>query len=137
MTMTNYPTVPQLPTSPAVKPFRGMAIAGFVVALVGCVFGLIPILFVFAWVAGVAALVFSGLGYRWTLGKWGIVLAVVAIVLGIIGAVIVNSATTKLQNDLNNINTNATHAAACIDGSTVGADGLLVWPPGCEDVATP
>jgi hypothetical protein len=134
MTMTNQPPPTYIP---AVAPWRGMAIAGFVVALVGCIFGLIPLTFLLALIGGTVGLVFSILGRRHGLGKAGIVLAAVAIVLGIVGAVIVNQATTKLQNDLNNINTNTSHVSACIDGSKIGPDGSLVWPSGCEDVATP
>jgi hypothetical protein len=48
-------------------------------------------------------LTFGILGRRWALGKWAIGLGVVALALGIWGAVIVNNATNKLNHDLNQI----------------------------------
>jgi hypothetical protein len=115
-TSQEYPmaTSPYLPPPP-VKPWRGLAIAGFVVALVGCVFGLIPITFLFAWICGVIGLVFGIIGRRHGLGKASIVLGVVAIILGIIGYVIVANATTKLQKDLNSLSSVA--AAPAVPGA--------------------
>jgi hypothetical protein len=151
---TNYPRPPPEETPPTYAPTgneayfqpvyyppqktgRGFAIAALCLGLVGIVFGMIPLTFIMALIGGGLALVFGLLGRRWTIGKWGIATAVGALILGIIGAVIVSNATTKLNNDLNDISTNMDHVTACLNGTTFDADYNIVWPAGCEDVAGP
>jgi hypothetical protein len=83
------------------KPGRGLAIAGLTVAIVGVVFGIVPLLFYLALPFGVLGLVFGILGRRHGLGKAAIVLAVIAIGLGIAGAVIVSDAFNDVNKAVN------------------------------------
>ena len=107
MTLAQEPTI----TTPKTrKPYYGLAIAGFTVALAGLVLGLIPILFIFAWVLGATALVFSIIGRKHGLGKAGIVVSAAAIVMGFVGVGIVASATSKLEHDLNSLNSSVATA---------------------------
>ena len=107
MTLAQEPTT----TTPKTrKPYYGLAIAGFTVALAGLVLGLIPILFIFAWVLGATALTFSIIGRKHGLGKAGIVLSIAAIVLGCVGLGIVVNATNKLSDDLNSLSSSVATA---------------------------
>lgn len=89
--------------SVAVRPYHGLAIAGFAVSIVAVILGLIPILFLLAWAGGAIGVTFGILGRRWRLGKAAIALSIVALALGVAGVVIVNNATTKLNHDLNSL----------------------------------
>lgn len=80
---------------------KGFAVTALVLGVVGVVFGLIPITYVIALGAGVLALIFGVLAWRWGMGKAGVILGVIAVGLGIWGAVIVNKAIDNLNQDLN------------------------------------
>ena len=108
MTLAQEPTaIPKIR-----KPYFGLAIAGFTVGLAGLLLGLIPILFILAWVLGAAALVFSIVGRRHGLGNAGIAVSIAAIVMGFVGVAIVASATSKLERDLNSISSDLSSAAS-------------------------
>ena len=89
--------VPSLPVRPTTPGANGLAIAGFVLALVGALVGLAPLLFFEALVGGVLGIIFSlvGLGrakhttqHRGRrLAVAGIVLSVAALGLGVLGVV--------------------------------------------------
>lgn len=94
------------------QPRNGFGITALVLGIVGVGFGLIPILFFLAIILGVLALVFGVLG--WSRATKGVatnktmsiissVLGVVAIALGIWGAVIVNQAAEELKDNLQQI----------------------------------
>ena len=111
----NYPAPPPLMPRPPiyatpepVKPHKGLAIAGFCVALVGCIFGLIPLTFIFAFILGALGLVFGLIGRRHGLGKAATILAIVALCLGVIGAVIVNRAVNDVSNTFDCISNSQT-----------------------------
>jgi hypothetical protein len=92
------------------KAGNGLAVAGFVCAIIGAFAGLIPILFWIALPLGVLGLVFGIIGRRRAkanpsvgrkgMSTWAICLGVVAIGLGIVGIAIVNDAFNDLDNDL-------------------------------------
>ena len=108
------PLAPAVPTAGqqpplGTKPGRGLAIAGFTVAIIGVVFGIIPLLFFLALALGVLGLVFGILGRRHGLGKAAIVLAVIAVGLGIAGAVIVNKAANDVSTALRSLNPSGGH----------------------------
>jgi hypothetical protein len=96
----SYPSYAPPPVQP-VNTHRGLAIAALVLGIVGAVFGFIPITFVIALICGVLALIFGLIGRRHGMGKAGLILGIVAIALGIWGAVIVN----QVSNDLNDYGT--------------------------------
>jgi hypothetical protein len=125
----------------AVRPYHGLAIAGFAVSIVGVIFGLIPILFLLAWAGGALGVTFGILGRKWRIGKVAIALSVAALALGVAGVVIVNNATTKLNHDLNSlaqpVATAPPSAPATVEPPTVEpptAEPPTVEPP---PVATP
>lgn len=101
-----YP-YPSDPSAQQRAKYHGLAIAGFVCSLVGCIFGLIPLTFVFAFILAALGITFSAIGRKHGLGKAGLVLGIIAAVLGIVGAVIVNSAVNNLNDSFN-----------CIDNAT-------------------
>lgn len=110
--MTEYPQYqsqyPLAPVAPARAKFHGLAIAGFVCALVGIIFGLIPLTFIMAFILGTIAIVFGAIGRAHGLGKAGLILGIIAIILGIVGAVIVNNAVNDLNTTLDCISTSST-----------------------------
>ena len=89
---------------------NGMAVAALVCGIIGAVIGLVPILFVGAFVLGVLALVFGLVGRgrakrepavgRKTMATWGAALGVVAVILGFVGVAIVDDASEDLDRDL-------------------------------------
>jgi len=91
-----------LPTAPVQTRGNGMAVASFVLGLVGALFGLIPILAMFALLLGVLGLTFGLVGHRAAVndplrgGKGmalaGVILGSLAIGLAILGFVIVANA---------------------------------------------
>jgi hypothetical protein len=105
--MTDYqqPTYPPPPTysypSAPVNRHEGLAVAALVLGIIGVVFGVVPLTFWIALPCGALALIFGLIGRRPTKGKWGVALGAVAIMLGIIGAVILNSAVNDLDKTLN------------------------------------
>ena len=101
-----------------VKPWHGLAIAGFVTALVGIILGLIPIFFLAAWIGGAVGLVFSIVGRKHKLGKWGIALAIVALALGGVGYGIVDHAVNDLSKSLQAPNATAPAVPAPSDTAT-------------------
>jgi len=63
--------------------------------IVGSVFGLIPILSLISFPAGVIAVVFGLIARKRAMGKWGVALGVLALVLAVISFVIIQ----RLLND--------------------------------------
>jgi hypothetical protein len=100
------------PPQPTRAKYHGLAIAGFVCALVGLVFGLGPaIIYIFTFVLAVLGLVFGLIGRQHTLGKWAIALAVVAFACGIWQVQQVN----KAVNEINDVVNQTDQYFACID----------------------
>ena len=83
---------------------NGLAVASLVLGIIGVVVGLVPILFFFAWVLGILALIFGGVGrkreFRRKMATWGAVLGLAAVLLGIWGQSIVNDAAEDLGDCL-------------------------------------
>ncbi len=108
------PAYPQQPVPVVVQTNNGMAVASLVLGIVGAVFGLVPIAFVFAWICGVLAVIFGAIGrkrgketgQRKTMATWGLVLGVVAIVLGVIGIAIVNDAFNDVNSCIDSLSDN-------------------------------
>jgi hypothetical protein len=123
-----FPPTYTPPPAPASKPYRGLAIAALCVGIPGVIFGMIPLTFIIAFICGALALIFGLIGRRWAIGKWGVALGVVAIGLGIVGAVIVNRAVDDVGQNLD-------HLSTCMNGSSIGTDGNMTYPPGCEDMS--
>lgn len=75
---------------------RGTATGAFVCGIIGTVLGMIPLLFLFAWVLGLIALVLGISAWRRTprprLARAATMLGAAALVLGVCGVVIVNNA---------------------------------------------
>jgi Na+/proline symporter len=98
------------------KAGNGLAVAGFVCALVGAFAGLIPIMFWLALPLGVLGVVFGIIGRRKakrdpsvgrrTMATWAVALGVVACGLGVWGAAIVANVGNDLDC-LSNANTQA------------------------------
>jgi hypothetical protein len=110
--MSDNPVTAEQPQA-AAKPAghrNGLGIAALVCGIVGSVVGLIPILGIPALACGLTGF---GLGlgalrrlrHRWADNKvmtwFGVVLSVLAVVLGIVGIVIVFKATNNLNSQLN------------------------------------
>lgn len=95
------------------QPANGMAIAALVCGIVGVVLGLIPFTFFLALVLGVCAVVFGPLGWnrankvpaagRKGIAIAGTVLGIVAILLGVIGAFIVDDTVDDINQDLESV----------------------------------
>lgn len=89
---------------------NGMAVAALVCGIVGAVLGLIPFTFFLALILGVCAVVFGPLGWnrankqpaagRKGLAIAGTVLGIVAILLGIVGAAIVDDTVDDVNQDI-------------------------------------
>lgn len=81
---------------------NGLGITGFVLALIGTLAGLIPLLFWIAFPLGALGFIFSGIGWRHAtteparggkgLSIAGTILGVIALVLAVVGFVIVDNA---------------------------------------------
>lgn len=86
-------------TGPSEPARNGSAVTALVVGIIGVFAGLIPLLFVIAWILGVLGIVFGVEGRarakreEWRGGRkmatWGLVLGIVALLLGILGIAIV------------------------------------------------
>lgn len=105
----NY-VMPHQQYAPA--PRNGLGIAALVLGICGALSGLIPFFFWFALIAGIIGLILGLVGFARTrngaatnrkTALFGTVLSVIAVALGIWGAVILFQATDKLVNDLNAI----------------------------------
>ncbi|MFC5947091.1 phage holin family protein [Pseudonocardia lutea] len=116
--MSQYPYPPQQPhhytgpTHAAREPRNGLGLAALIIALVGCLFGIVPLTGFVAVICGIVALalglagwgrVRKGLATNSKTTNFGLFFSIAALALGIWGITIVFSATDKLVNDLNNI----------------------------------
>jgi len=111
------PVAVAVPTA-ARPPANGLATAGLVCGIVAVVFGLVPWTFWLAWILGVLGIVFGAVGRRTadrepTAGKRsmataGLILGIVAIVLGIVGLVI-------LETWINDVKGSLDHFQNCFD----------------------
>lgn len=96
---------------PAVEaPAGGLMVASLVCGIVGVVFGMIPLAFLFAWALGLVAIVLGLVARhrrhgtaKYTMALWGTWLGVAAFLLGVLGFAIVNSAFEDLESDLEGI----------------------------------
>jgi hypothetical protein len=96
---------------PTAVPSKGLGIAALVVGIVSAVFGLVPLLALFALAGGIVALVLGLVAARNQkragaprgMARAGWILGAVAVVLGVIGFAIVNQAVDNLESDLNEI----------------------------------
>lgn len=101
------PWAPQPPgpgqwaVQPPPKPFRGLAISGLVLGIIGVVLGLTPVTFWAAIPLGILGVIFGAIGFRHGVGKAGAILGVIAIVLGIVWAVAWGNAFNDTNNDVN------------------------------------
>ncbi|NNF87976.1 MAG: DUF4190 domain-containing protein [Acidimicrobiia bacterium] len=92
---------------------NGMATASFVLAVIGAVLGIVPILALFALILGVLAVIFGFAGRKRIkkgettegkgMAKSGIIIGFIAIVLAIIGFAIVSDAFSDLERELENL----------------------------------
>lgn len=107
------PTTPAAPGSPPPVPRNGFGITALCLALVGVLFGFIPLTGFIAVGLGVLALVFGALGFararkgiatNTKMSVTSLVLAAGAVALGIWGLTILYSATEDFVNDMNQIN---------------------------------
>lgn len=105
-------TYQQAPQYAVAQPKNGFGITALVLAIIGVVFGLIPLTAIVALVCGALAILFGALGYARkrrgvaTNGKMSItggVLGVVAVGLGIFGFVILGQAAEDLENSLDGV----------------------------------
>lgn len=82
----------------------GLAVASLTLGIIGALVGIIPLLFVLAWILGALAVAFGAIarrgGARRAMATWGLVLGLVAIALGVAGVVIVDDAFDDLGDDL-------------------------------------
>lgn len=100
------------------SPGNSLAVAGFVCGIVGVAFGLIPWTFWLAWILGILGIVFGAIGRRRaakdpaagkrSMATAGLVLGVVAIGLGIVGIIV-------LQTLINDISTTFDEFQSCLD----------------------
>jgi hypothetical protein len=98
------------------KAGNGLAVAGFVCALIGAFAGLIPLLFWLAIPLGLLGLVFGIVGRRRAkrepavgrrgMASWGIALGIVAVGFGIWGATVIASVSNDLDKASKDLNSN-------------------------------
>jgi hypothetical protein len=93
----------QSPPPTPTKPGRGLAITSLVLGIVGAAMGIVPLLCWMALVLGLLGLIFGLVGRRHGMGKAGIVLSLVSLTLGVVGAVILANAVHQVSKDLNSI----------------------------------
>jgi hypothetical protein len=92
---------------------NGFAVTALVLGLIGAVVGLVPIFFLGAWLLGLLAVIFGFAGRlrakrepeagHAKMAIAGVILGAIAIILGIIGLNVVNSAVDDLNSDLDQI----------------------------------
>lgn len=103
VTMTLPQEAPPAPSVVIVQPKgNGLGTTGFVLGVIGAIFGLIPLLFWIAFPLGGLGLIFGSVGWRHAVkepergGKGlaiaGTILSVIAIALAVVGATIINNA---------------------------------------------
>lgn len=85
----NYPTVGYTPTPPPQKPSNGLAVSGFIVALIGFILSLIPFVGTVSWVLSPIGLILSAVGIvvagrRFGSGRG---LAITGVILGVLGII--------------------------------------------------
>jgi hypothetical protein len=91
------------------EPGKGFAVAALVCGIVGAVFGLIPLTFLFALALGLTAFVLGAIAWvkrgkanlRRVMAGWGVALGGVAVLLGVVGMVIVNNTVNDIDRELN------------------------------------
>ena len=122
-----YPTTQhyQPPWTPPVKPGRGLAITSLVLGIVGAAMGIVPLLCWMALVLGLLGLIFGVVGRRHGMGKAGIVLSLLSLTLGVIGAVILANAVHDVTNDLNTLGTVPTASLPTIDTASSDDQAFL------------
>lgn len=89
------------PPAPPAKPGRGLAITSLVLGIIGAAMGIVPLFCWMALVLGLLGLIFGIVGRRHGMGKAGIVLSLLSLTLGVVGAVIVANAVHDVTKDLN------------------------------------
>lgn len=109
--------VPFYLSSAPIKPGRGPAIASLVLGIVGAAMGIVPLLCWMALVLGILGLIFGIVGRRHGMGKAGIIMSLISITLGIVGAVIVASAVHDLDNSLTSDSLGDTSTSQADDSS--------------------
>lgn len=89
---------------------NGLAVASLVTGIVGAVTGLIPLLFIVAFICGavavglgIPAIRAAGVKGRKVMAWFGTVLGVIAIVLAIVGVAVVNDAFEDVDRELDRI----------------------------------
>ena len=110
------------PQPPATAPGRGLAITSLVLGIVGAAMGIVPLLFWMALVVGLLGLIFGCVGRRHGMGKAGIVLSLVSLTLGVVGAVILANAVHDVTKDLNSLGDTPTYSAPAADSGLSTAD---------------
>lgn len=85
----NYPTVGYTPTPPPQKPSNGLAVGGFIVALIGFLLSLIPIVGTVSWALSPIGLILSavGIAVAGRRGGSGRGLAITGVILGVLGLI--------------------------------------------------
>lgn len=116
-----YQSAPQAPNMTPAQPRNGMGITALVLAIVGVLFGLIPLTGFVAIILGALGIVFGLIGFSRSrrglstnpkMSAIATALAVVAIALGIWGLVIDANAVHQINNDLNNLQTSLNNIPA-------------------------
>lgn len=116
-----YQPAQQAPAPIPAQPRNGMGITALVLAVVGVLFGLVPLTGYVAIILGVLGIIFGLIGF--SRSRRGLAsnpkmsaiasgIAVIAIALGIWGLVIDANAVHQLNNDLNNIQTSLNNIPA-------------------------
>jgi hypothetical protein len=99
---------------------NGFGVTALVLGIIGTVFGFIPLTFFIALPLGVIGTVFGSFGLRRVSRKAadnkgvtiaGLVLSVIALILGIVGAVIVNRTVNHINNTVNGTTSHASDVA--------------------------
>jgi len=113
---TMYPETVYVPTKG-----NGLAVAGMVLGIIGVLFGLIPLTFFFAWILGVLAVVFGAIGRGRAkrepmrggkgMATSGLVLGIVALLLGVLGVVIIGKAANDISDEFDKIDARANDPA--------------------------
>lgn len=108
---------------------NNLAVVSLIAGIIGTLGALIPILFIVGWGFGVTGIVLGIIafkkskkleGVRKTMSKWGIVLSLVAFVMGCVGFGIVQSAVSDLDQAGQELETWST----CVENASQQADTL-------------
>jgi len=131
----SFPPPSQVPTTPQVvyveSRSNNLAVVSLIAGIIGTLGALIPILFIVGWGFGVTGFILGIIalkksktldGLRKTMSKWGIVLSLVAFVLGCVGFGIVQSAVDdldkagqQLEQSINETDSSMKAYSDCID----------------------